>query len=151
MPIKEENWKRRVRNGRNTWLFLVVMVFTFACAPQPLILNEHPQYLVFGSGGGFANQSTYYYFLANGKVYLSKDIHEPPQYDRKLSKEHFDQMVENIYQLDMINRQMIEPGNFYKFIEYHTAQASYKWVWHQDSLAPNAHVLYKNFKYLLNE
>ncbi|GAA5219655.1 hypothetical protein [Membranihabitans marinus] len=133
------------------WGLIFPWIMVTSCAPQPFLLSDHQQFLVFGDGGGFTGQIRQYYMLPSGQVYYSNNIHQPPEYIKKVSKDVFAQIVSNIHALNMINHQVAQPGNVFKLIEYHTAQATYKWLWQSKEDAPNAQLIYNNFKQLINE
>lgn len=142
-------------NSKFIQIYLLGLILPYillsSCAPQPFLLSDHQQFLVFGDGGGFTGQIRQYYVLPSGQVYFSNNIHQPPEYIKKIPKDVFAQIVSNIHALDMINHQVAKPGNVFKLIEYHTAQATYKWLWQDGDDAPNAQLIYKNFKQIVNE
>lgn len=135
----------------NFWVLIIVFLVIFSgCTPKLFTPEEHDMdYLAFGNGGGFSGKVTTYYLSRRGKVYQRNSIAGEAKFIGNLSTEIYQQIISNIEITDLVDKELDQPGNIYRFLEWRNEGIQYRWVWSAADQLPAAELIYKNLNQLL--
>lgn len=95
--------------------------------------NYEDKMIIFGSGGGFAGIENRYCLLENGNLYK---VSFPDNKGHKLGKIKSNLSKQLILNMDHIQKhtpEMNQPGNVYRFIEYHENDGKKTYIWNNTS------------------
>lgn len=95
-----------------------MMAFS-ACRNRSYSVNDlPPDYIVFGSGGGFANQLESNYLLPNGQILRTRSIGDVPAQVPALKGKAVRNIYRALEQSGFRELELNAPDNMYSFIAY---------------------------------
>ena len=116
----------------NKLLSLILLLGLFSCGTQQNFSSENPHTLSFGSGGGFANQTTEYRIHTDGKVWKYRGLENDSSLLLQLKKGKTKKVFKQAYKLGLDTLVLNEPGNMTYFIELKSEAFDNKLKWSKD-------------------
>lgn len=83
----------------------------------------------FGSGGGFTGKVKSYQLLSNGQFFKSAGTDSNPDEIVSVKERVCAQMFDNFMSLGLMDIQLDDPGNLYKFIRYKKGDENHHIQW----------------------